>query len=143
MEQISNNGWKIIMRQWKVTGMVRKKGPWRGREMWTSQTCYTFLPSPALNVYLECLFGASGAAQIWLLFIKYLQWLAAFINKFSNTKKEVVLSPYYKEETGSERLGWLQRCSHLQFSSLHHLSTKVQSMLFFTISHYRFMPERR
>lgn len=87
MEQISNNGWKIIMRQWKVTGMVRKKGPWRGREMWTSQTCYTFLPSPALNVYLECLFGASGAAQIWLLFIKYLQWLAAFINKFPIPKR--------------------------------------------------------
>lgn len=85
-------------------GRARKA---HGGGVWTSQTCYTFLPSPVLNVYLEVV--ELDSAQIWLLFIKYLQWLAAFINEFPVlTKKEVVLSPYYKEETGSERLGRLQ-----------------------------------
>lgn len=144
MEQISNNGWKIITKQWNIIGMVVQERPMEGG-CGPHRLAIPFCPALSWmsiwSVYLEVV--ELDSAQIWLLFIKYLQWLAAFINEFPVlTKKEVVLSPYYKEETGSERLGWLQWCSHLQYSSLHHLSTQVQSMLFCTISHYRFKPER-
>lgn len=46
--------------------------------------------------YLEVV--KMDSAQVWSLFIKYPQWLAAFKEEFRIlTKKDVVVSPYYKQ----------------------------------------------